>query len=78
MSPATRLVSSGNTHEPAKPRITSGMANPEACTQRPNRVSCGTLSCMSRRATKRNGAATQTTTAVRVRACAASFRSSQA
>ena len=60
MSPATRLVSSGNPAVPAKPRTTNGMAKPEECTHRPNNTSPGAELWVFMMMAKANGPRRQT------------------
>src|SRR5689334_14096785 len=70
------LVSAGSSHNPAKPRITSGVAKPVSFTARPKRVSSGRLLWTFIAATKANGPATQIARTSRSLNCAPSFEAS--
>src|SRR5262249_39431709 len=72
-STPTRLVRTGNPHNAAKPRTTSGTANPDSLTERPNRVSSGTLLCTFIDAANANGPATHAASAMRAFSWAASL-----
>ena len=66
----------GNPQEPAKPRITSEMANPEEWTQTPNSASDGVPLCTLRTTANASGPIAQTSTRIRVVSCAISLCSS--
>src|ERR1700719_4081707 len=70
------LVSTGNTHNAANPSTTRGDAKPDSFTERPKRVSSGTLLCMRIAVAKANGLATHTASTTRALGWAASLEHS--
>ena len=66
----------GKPQEPAKPRITREMANPEEWTQKPNRASDGVPLCTLRTAANATGPSAQTSSRIRVGSWAISLESS--
>src|SRR5215471_14621359 len=75
-SPPTMLVNAGSTHNAANPRTTSGSANPDSFTERPNSVSSGRLFCTRIAAAKANGPTTHAASVTRVLIWADSFEHS--
>ena len=63
----------GKPHEPAKPRITSEIANPEVWTQTPNRASDGVPLWILRTAANASGPRAHTSIRMRVVSCASSL-----